>query len=269
MPETPEQKARRDIDAKLAASGWIVQDKNAIDFNAGPGIAVREYQTDIGPADYVLFVDKTPCGVVEAKKDDIGQNITTVEEQTAGYGKAKLKWIKNRQPLPFLYEATGIITRFTDVRDPRPRSREMFSFHRPETMRSWLEAGTTLRGRLAAIPELNPLELPAAKLGLRDCQEIAVSNLEASFKANKPRALVQMATGSGKTFTAITEAYRLLKFCKAKRILFLVDTRNLGEQAEQEFMAFTPKDDNRKFTELYTVQRIKSSYIATDSQVCI
>ncbi|MDB6123651.1 MAG: restriction endonuclease subunit [Pedosphaera sp.] len=269
MPETPEQKARRDIDDQLLACGWIVQDKNAIDFNAGPGIAIREYQTDIGPADYVLFVDKTACGVIEAKKIDAGQNITTVEEQTSGYANARLKWISNHKPLPFLYESTGIITRFTDGRDPKPRSREVYSFHRPETMRGWLEAGTSLRQRLAAMPALNPNQLPPAQLGLRDCQETAVTNLEASFKANKPRALVQMATGSGKTFTAITEAYRLLKFGKAKRILFLVDTRNLGEQAEQEFMAYTPSDDNRKFTELYTVQRLKSSYIATDSQVCI
>ena len=269
MPENPEQKARRGIDAKLAASGWIVQDKNAIDLNAGPGIAVREYQTDAGPADYVLFVDKKACGVIEAKRDDAGHNITTVEDQTATYGHAKLKWINNREPLPFLYQATAVLTRFTDIRDPKPRSREAFSFHRPETVRAWIEAGTSLRKRLASLPELNPQKLPAAQLGLRDCQEAAVTNLEASFKANKPRALVQMATGSGKTFTAITEAYRLIKFAKAKRILFLVDTRNLGEQAEQEFMAFTPTDDNRKFTELYTVQHLKSSSVATDSQVCI
>jgi type I restriction enzyme R subunit len=78
MPETPEQKARREIDAQLLAAGWIVQDKKAIDFNAGPGIAIREYQTDIGPADYVLFVDKRACGVIEAKKEEVGQNITTI-----------------------------------------------------------------------------------------------------------------------------------------------------------------------------------------------
>jgi type I restriction enzyme R subunit len=78
-----------------------------------------------------------------------------------------------------------------------------------------------------------------------------------------------MATGSGKTFTAITFIYRLLKFAKAKRILFLVDTRNLGEQAEQEFMAFLPNDDNRKFTELYGVTRLKSSFVPSNSQVYI
>ncbi len=267
--QNPEQAARDRIDVMLEQAGWVVQDKKKIDFSAGPGIAVREYPTDTGPADYVLFVEKIACGVVEAKKEDLGQNLTTAEDQTADYAQAKLKWVQNRKPLPFLYESTGIITRFTDGRDPKPRSREVFNFHRPETMLAWLEAGSSLRQRLTAMPPLNPENLPAAEIDLRDCQETAVTNLETSFKANRPRALIQMATGSGKTFTAITEVYRLLKHAKAKRILFLVDTKNLGEQAEQEFMAFTPSDDNRKFTELYTVQRLKSSYVASDSQVCI
>ncbi len=267
--QNPEQAARDRIDVMLDAAGWKVQDKKAINFNAGPGIAVREYPTDTGPADYVLFVDKVAVGVIEAKKEDVGQNITTVEEQTADYASAKLKWVNDHQPLAFLYESTGVITRFTDTRDPKPRSREVFGFHRPETMRLWLEAGTSLRARLNTMPLLNPQQLPAADLGLRDCQEIAVTNLEVSLKAGKPRALIQMATGSGKTFTAITEVYRLLKHADAKRVLFLVDTKNLGEQAEQEFMAFTPSDDNRKFTELYTVARLKSSYVPTDAQVCI
>ena len=267
--QNPEQAARDRIDALLTASGWVLQDLKSIDLQAGLGIAVREYQTDIGPADYVLFVDRVAVGVVEAKKAELGQVLTTVEEQTAGYAQAKLRWIKDRQPLPFLYESTGKLTRFTDARDPKPRSREVFQFHRPETMRSWLEAGNSLRTRLNTIPALNPHQRPAAELGLRDCQEAAVTKLEISLQDNRPRALIQMATGSGKTFTAITEVYRLLKHAQAKRILFLVDTKNLGEQAEQEFMAYTPPDDNRRFTELYTVQRLKSSYIPTDCQVCI
>jgi len=267
--QTPEQIARDRIDAMLGESGWVVQNKKAIDFSAGLGIAVREYQTDVGPADYVLFVDQVPVGVIEAKKGTMGEKITTVEEQTEGYAKAKLKWVQNSKPLPFLYESTGELTKFTDARDPKPRSREVFSFHRPETIRSWLEDGSSLRARLEKMPLLNPDGLPASKLGLRDCQEIAVTNLEKSFKESRPRALIQMATGAGKTFTAITEVYRLLKHAKAKRVLFLVDTKNLGEQAEQEFMAYTPSDDTRKFTELYSVQRLKSSYIPSDAQVCI
>jgi len=263
MPnQNPEQIARDQIDERLIGAGWIVQDAKAIDFNKGIGIAVREYRTDIGPADYVLFVDKKAIGVIEAKPKDWGQKITTVEEQSAGYAAAKLKWVNNKEPLPFVYESTGVITRFTDGRDPKPRSREVFTFHRPETMAEWLSKPKSLRARLHDIPTLNPA-------GLRDCQISAIENLEQSFRGDRPRALVQMATGSGKTFTAITSVYRLLKYADAKRILFLVDTKNLGEQAEQEFMSYLPNDDNRKFTELYNVQRLKSPFIASSSQVCI
>ena len=259
---TPEQAARDSIDEMLSQTGWFVQDKKKIDFNAGLGIAVREYQTDAGPADYVLFIGKKPVGVVEAKPEGWGQNITTVEEQSGAYAAAKLKWVNNKEPLPFVYESTGVLTRFTDSRDPKPRSREVFNFPRPETLRDWLVQPASLRARLLGLPDLDPT-------GLRACQITAIEKLEASFKEDRPRALIQMATGSGKTYTAITSIYRLLKHTDAKRILFLVDTRNLGEQAEQEFMAYVPSDDNHKFTELYNVQRLTSPFVARDSQVCI
>ena len=260
--QTPEQAARDVIDRMLRDAGWVVQHNKQIDFSVGSGIAVREYQTDAGPADYVLFVGKKPVGVIEAKPDHRGHNITTVEEQSAAYTSARLKWVNNREPLPFVYEATGVLTRFTDVRDPKPRSCEVFSFPRPETMQAWYFRPATLRARLRALPPLHPA-------GLRACQVNAIDNLEASFKDDRPRALIQMATGSGKTYTAITSVYRLLRHADARRVLFLVDTRNLGEQAEQEFMAYVPGDDNRKFTELYNVQRLQSSFVARDSQVCI
>ena len=259
---TPEQKARDTIDQLLDQSGWKVQSKNKIDFSAGFGIAIREYQTDVGPADYVLFIDKNPVGVIEAKPEDWGQKITTVEDQSAGYAAAKLKWLNNKEPLPFIYESTGVVTRFTETRDPKPRSREVFNFHRPETLAGWFTQPAPLRARLRTMPGLNPS-------GLRACQITAIEGLEESLRDDRPRALIQMATGSGKTYAAITSIYRLLKHADAKRILFLVDTRNLGEQAEQEFTAYVPSDDNRKFTELYNVQRLKSSFVAKDSQVCI
>ncbi|MBK9522279.1 MAG: DEAD/DEAH box helicase family protein [Rhodocyclaceae bacterium] len=267
--QNPEQKARDTIDLLLKQAGWVVQSAKKIDLNIGQGQAVREYRTDVGPADYVLFVDKKAVGVIEAKREEEGQRLTAHEPQTEGYAAAKLKWVNNEEPLPFLYESTGIITRFTDTRDPKPRSREVFNFHRPETLKEWLAEGNSLRERLQHLPILNPNHLPAKELRLRDCQEIAITNLEASFKADRPRALIQMATGAGKTYTAITSIYRLLKHAHGKRILFLVDTKNLGEQAEQEMMSYVPLDDNRKFTELYNVQRLKSSYVANDSQVCI
>lgn len=184
--QNPEQKARDNIDAQLKLAGWVIQSAKKIDFSAGPGIAVREYQTDVGPADYVLFVDKKAVGVIEAKKEELGHKITEVEEQTEGYATAKLKWVSNCQPLPFLYESTGVITRFTDARDPKPRSREIFSFHRPDTLKEWAAQSASLRGRLQHIPLLNPQHVPAAELRLRDCQETAIANLEESFKADRP-----------------------------------------------------------------------------------
>jgi type I restriction enzyme R subunit len=259
--QNPEQIARDNIDKQLTACGWVIQSVKQINLNAGIGVAVKEYLTDVGPADYVLFVDGKPCGVIEAKREEEGHRMTVHEGQGEDYANAKLKHLKN-EPLPFVYISTGEVTRFTDFTDPKPRAREVFSFHRPETLRDWVKRDKSLRRRLLDLPTLQTD-------GLRDCQINAITKLETSFKENRPRALIQMATGSGKTFTAITAIYRLLKYAKAKRVLFLVDTKNLGEQAEQEFMSFVPNDDNRKFTELYSVQRLKSSYIATDSQVCI
>jgi type I restriction enzyme R subunit len=261
LNQNAEQIARDAIDAMLTASGWIVQSKKQMNLTAGLGVAVREYSTDIGPADYVLFVNMKPVGIVEAKRAEEGVHLTMHEDQSEGYAKAKLKHIDN-QKLPYVYESTGELTRFTDYGDTKPRSHPIFTFHRPETFLDWTKHEKPLRTRLKDIPAL-PTQ------GLRECQIIAINNLERSFKDSRPKALIQMATGSGKTYTAITFIYRLLKYAKAKRILFLVDTKNLGEQAEQEFMAFVPNDDNRKFTELYGVTRLRSSFIPPDNQVYI
>jgi len=197
MNQNPEQNARDNIDRMLNAAGWTVQELGKLNPSAGLGVAVKEYPTDTGPADYILFVERKPLGVVEAKREEEGHRLTVHEAQTEIYSRSKLKWVANNQPLPFVYESTGVVTRFTDFRDPKPRSRPVFSFHRPETFQEWLKQGEPLRARLQHIPALDTA-------GLRDCQIKAINNLEASFKAGKPRALIQMATGSGKTFTAIT-----------------------------------------------------------------
>ncbi len=260
--QNPEQQARDKIDAMLRLAGWHVQSKKDIDFSAGPGVAVREYQTSVGPADYVLFVNQKPLGLIEAKREDEGHRLIAVEEQSKEYALAKLKALVSAEPIRYIYESTGVITRFTDDTDPKPRGRNIFHFHKPETLLDWSKKEKSLRGRFNDYPVLD-------ETGLRPAQIIAINNLEKSFKGNRPKALIQMATGAGKTFTAATFIYRLLKFAKGKRVLFLVDTKNLGEQAEQEFRAFQPQDDNRKFTELYNVQRLSSSYIADESQVCI
>lgn len=258
---TPEAKARREIDRRLIQSGWTIQDLGSMNLGTAIAVAVREYPTDTGPADYVLFVDRKPVGIIEAKA--AATILTFVEEQTARYAASKLKWFIDHKPLPFLFESTGAVTRFTDTRDPAPCSREIFQFFRPETLKAWIDEGASLRTRLRC--EFVPL-LPER---LRDCQFKAVQGLEASFTDAHKRALIQMATGAGKTYTAITAAYRLLRYAKAKRILFLVDTRNLGVQAHQEFTAYTPPDDPRHFTELYPVQRVGSAGIDPAAKVCI
>jgi type I restriction enzyme R subunit len=260
--QDPEQRARDNIDKQLNDCGWIIQDKKQLNLNAALGVAIRKYNTQDGKElDYALFVGGKPVGVIEAKGEDKGFQLIQAETQSKDYADSKLKHLNN-EPLPFVFESTGTLTRFTDYRDPKPRSRVVFTFHRPETFREWVRQGFSLRQRVFDIPSLNPQRL-------RDCQIIAINNLEDSFRRNQPKALVQMATGSGKTFTAITAIYRLLTYAKARRVLFLVDTKNLGEQAEQEFMAYVPNDDNRKFSELYGVHRLKSSFVPTDNQVYI
>src|SRR5690554_6612239 len=234
--QNPEQITRDSIDKQLIACGWVIQNKTQINLAFNIGVAVREYQTNVGPADYVLFVNQNPVGIIEAKRPESAQSLSTIEEQGEDYAKAKLKYLDN-EPLPFVYISTGEITKFTNYKDPKPRSREVFTFHRPETLLQWIKEEKTLRAGLLDLPGLNTENL-------RDCQVDAITNLEESFKTFKPKSLVQMATGSGKTSTAITFIYRLLKFAKAKRILFLVATKNLGEQAEQEFLSYLTNDCN-------------------------
>ncbi len=259
---TPEEKARLVIDQKLEQSGWVIQDMKQLNLSASLGVAVREFPTSTGPVDYALFIAGIPVGVVEAKRTEKGEDITSVEEQSARYAHSKFKWIKAEYEIRFAYEATDKLTRFTDYQDIKYRSRTVFSFHRPETLQALLNQPDTIRNNMKRFP-------PFDTTGFRDCQIRAISNLDRSFSENRPKALVQMATGAGKTFTAITAAYRLLKYGRMNRILFLVDTRNLGEQAEREFLAYIPNDDHRPFSDIYGVYRLKSSRMPANTQVYI
>jgi len=283
MP-TPEQEARENIDATLTATGWCVQDASAVNLYAGRGVAVREFplKGGYGEADYLLFVDEQAVGAIEAKPE--GTTLTGVELQSEKYSVGlPEKYPAATRPLPLLYQSTGVETRFTNRLDPEPRSRRVFHFHQPATLAGWVErerrvsgssssaiaeapAGyglpATLRQHLQSMP-------PIIETGLWPAQLTAVRNLEQSLREDRPRALIQMATGSGKTFTAITAVYRLIKFAGARRVLFLVDRANLGRQALKEFQSYTTPDDGRKFTELYNVQHLTSNTIDPVARVCI
>jgi len=257
----PEERARHTIDALLQATGWHIQDPDAVNLRVARGVAVREFPLTTGFADYLLFVDRKAIGAVEAKA--VGIPLSGVEAQSAKYSAGlpdvPPAW---RTPLPFLYESTGVETFFTNGLDPEPRSRRVFAFHRPETLAQWISEPATLRTRLRHLPPLNTN-------GLWSAQIEAITNLEQSLAADRPRALIQMATGSGKTFTAVNFIYRLIKFANARRVLFLVDRGNLGRQTLKEFQQFVTPDDGRKFTELYNVQHLQSNTLDDVSRVCI
>ena len=257
----PEEKARQNIDRLLTEAGWTIQDREQMDFSESRGVAIREYPMSSGPTDYLLFIDGSAVGVIEAKPE--GTTLGGVSEQTEKYLRGIPPTLSCYQkPLPFGYESTGVETFFRDLRDPDSRSRRVFAFHKPETLLQRIRQRQTLRYNLQTLPVLD-------KQGLRDCQIEAITNLEKSFAADDPRALIQMATGSGKTYTAVSLAYRLIKFAKAKRILFLVDRNNLGRQTLKEFQQYNTPDDGRKFTELYDVQHLTTNRIDKVSNVCI
>jgi len=263
MP-TPESKARQNIDAQLIACGWVIQDRSALNLFAEQGVAVREFPLTSGIADYLLFVDRKAVGVIEAKKEGI--TLTIAEGQTNAYTTGLPTEIPHVSlPLPFVYESTGVETFFKDNRDPKPRSRRVFAFHRPETLAAWIAQPATLRQNLSTMPEEHPL----IKGSLWRAQVNAINKLEQSFAADQPRALIQMATGSGKTFTAVNFVYRLIKHAKANRILFLVDRNNLGKQTFKEFDQFVTPDDGRKFSELYNIQHLQSNVLDSVSKVHI
>jgi type I restriction enzyme, R subunit len=261
--QTPEQRARVKIDALLERCGWTVQDRAQANLTAARGVAVREVtmKRGHGESDYLLFADGKAIGAVEAKPE--GWTLRGVEDQSGRYitglPSGFPAW---RTPLPFAYESTGVETHFTNRLDPEPVSRELFSFHRPETLIEWVEAADTLRQRLQRLPSLAGYDLWAP-------QAAAIANLEASLAKNRPRALIQMATGSGKTRTAVNFVYRLIKFGGARRVLFLVDRSNLGEQTLKEFQQYATPDDGRKFTQLYNVQHLQSNVLDPVSNVCI
>ena len=234
---SPEEKARLIIDKKLKEAGYAVQDVKEFNPKAALGVVVRGWQTDSGSADYMIFIDKRPVGVIEAKAHDKGESLTTVAEQTRRYAESELKYVKRDVDIRFAYEATDILVHFCDYHDKQYKTRQIFSFHQPKQLKEWMDDTDTLRNRLMRFPVFDDT-------GFRKCQTRAIVNLEESFANNRERSLIQMATGAGKTYTAITNTYRLLKFAKAKRVLFLVDTKNLGEQAEEEFRKYL--EDVRK-----------------------
>lgn len=257
----PEDKARSLIDKRLVACGWVIQSRADMNLGAGLGVAVREFQTASGPVDYGLFVGRKLCGVIEAKAE--GTTLSGYSEQAARYiADVPRHLVREEGQVRFEYVASGTETLFRDHADPDPVSRRVFTFHRPETLERELREPLTLRGRLRSMP-------PLVTDLLRACQIEAVAALESSMAQNHPRALVQMATGAGKTFTACTLSYRLLAHAGFKRILFLADRANLVRQTRDEYLAYRPPGTGRSFSEIYNVQKLGPGGLDKDAQIVI
>ena len=192
-----------------------------------------------------------------------GHPLIGVETQASRYSGALPPAVPAyKSPLPFAYESTGAVTQFTNLLEPDARSREVFTFHRPEELLRLVSLDTQVRGKLKALPALD-----ASKLW--SVQKRAIENLERSLAKNNARSLIQMATGSGKTFTAVNACYRLIKFGGARRVLFLVDRSNLGRQTYREFQQFVSPVNAYKFTDEYHVQLLNSNTVAPTSKVVI
>ncbi|WP_066931471.1 DEAD/DEAH box helicase family protein [Streptomyces sp. NBRC 110611] len=266
-----EIQARETIDAMLRAAGWVVQDRDQVNPDADQGVAVREFTVATGRADYVLYVDGKIVGVIEAKRE--GDHLSSALIQNDRYAAGVLKehslavW-RREEPFAFRYATTGAETYFLNRLDPYARSREVFTFHRPETVARWMDQADTTpdaptwRAALRRIPDLEPN-------GLRLAQISAITGLEASLAQDLPHALIQMATGAGKTYTAVAQSYRLLKYADARRVLFLVDRNNLSRQTVDEFERFTAPDDGRKLKDLYNIDRLGAAGLQETSSVVV
>ncbi|MFZ5869190.1 MAG: type I restriction-modification enzyme R subunit C-terminal domain-containing protein [Actinomycetota bacterium] len=271
---TAEQRARVLIDRQLAEAGWSVQNRAELNLFAGQGVAVREVimAAGHGRADYLLYVDQRAVGAIEAKPT--GSTLSGVEWQSAMYAdglppEVRLKALTKEGRLPFIFEASGTETHVTNGFDPVPRARRIFLVPRPETLARILRDAEadpdrpTWRAKVRQMPAL-------VTDGLRPAQVDAIQGLERSLAEQRfDRSLIQMATGAGKTYTAVTECYRLLRYAGFRRVLFLVDRNNLGDQTLREFQNYATPDDGRRFTELYNVDKLSGTGMVDSSHVVI
>jgi type I restriction enzyme R subunit len=274
QPGPAEARARALIDRQLTDAGWVVQDRRGLNLFAARGVACREVvmASGHGRADYLLYIDQRAVGVIEAKPE--GTPLAGVEWQSAMYAaglpaEVRLRALTVDGRLPFVFEASGSETQFTNGYDPDARARRIFAFPQPETLAKVLRDAEadperpTWRARVRHLPELDTS-------ALRPAQVTAIEGIERSLAEQRfDRSLVQMATGAGKTYTAVTTAYRLLRFGGFQRVLFLVDRNNLADQTLAEFQNYRTPGDGRRFTELYPVHKLTGAGMLASSSVVI
>ena len=256
---TPEEKARQKIDQWFAEAGWKVINREDYE-PTSTAVAIREGLLKGNlEADYFLFINGKAVGVLEAKREDVDALSDKVCEQAALYAKRVPHIYQTYQnPLPFIFTSNGKDLYFCDFRKQEQSFKQIMAIPTPYDLVKQLG----ISDYFAGLPTLQ-------KKGLRDCQYEAVTELEKSFRSGQNRALMVLATGAGKTYTACLAAYRLLSYTPMRRILFLVDRNNLGKQAEGEFGTFRLTENGDAFNTIFTVNRLRSSSIPSDSNVII
>lgn len=257
---TPEEKARVKIDQWFADAGWKVVNRDEYEPTIS-AVAIREGLLKGNlEADYFLFINGKAVGVLEAKREEINISSNIVSEQAITYAKSVPDCYQAWQkPLPFLFKSNGKEIEFFDYRHRETSEWETISrILTPKEIVKMLGIDDPFAG----LPTLN-------KKGLRECQYEAVTELEKSFRIGQNRALMVLATGAGKTYTACLTAYRMLSYTPMRRVLFLVDRNNLGKQAETEFGTFRLTETGDAFNTIYAVNRLKSAEVPTDSNVVI
>lgn len=258
----PEEKARKKIDQMFTDAGWLVVDRNEYAPNL-TAVAVREALLKGNrEADYFLFLNGKAVGVLEAKREEIDVHSSVVCEQATMYARIVPNYYQAyANPLPFIYQSNGVVVTFNDFRIPNSEYIDINRIHAPKEIAEMLGITDTF----VAIPPLTPKERKA----LRACQVQAIEGLESSFRTGREKALMVLATGAGKTYTACMATYRMLRYTSMRRVLFLVDRNNLGKQAEGEFGMFRLTETGDSFNTIYSVNRLKSAKIPKDSNVVI
>lgn len=256
---TPEEKARQKIDLWFAEAGWKVINREDYEPTC-TAVAIREGLLKGNlEADYFLFINGKAIGVLEAKREEIDPFSNNVCEQAVLYAKSVPHIYQAYQkPLPFIFTSNGKELFFCDFREQKQSFKQIMAIPTPYELVKQLG----ISDYFAGLPSLQ-------KKGLRDCQYEAVTELEKSFRSGQNRALMVLATGAGKTYTACLAAYRLLSYTPMRRVLFLVDRNNLGKQAEGEFGTFRLTENGDAFNTIFTVNRLRSSSIPSDSNVVI
>lgn len=252
MNETERQTRKNRIDTQLRKWGWEVlpYDHN-LPLSVYNHHVVEEYPTKSGPADYALFCKGKIIGIIEAKKLSLGPQNVLVQAQRYAKGVSESSFNFRGFKVPFVYSTNGEIIWFQDLREENSYSRRLSHFHTPEAL--WEMLQKDLRRNCYWFDE-NPNQHPK----LHYYQIEATKAIEDAISEGKRTIFIAMATGTGKTYTMVSQVYRLMKSGVARRILFLVDRRALAAQAVLAFKTFEP-EPGYKFDQIYEVysQRFK------------